>query len=440
MVVGNGTLLAKGYGVPLRSSRSAGVLGSLIGLLLAFLLVYPNLAKALPSSLKSSSQVFSALQTELQQKRAQQRALAFRIDALKKSGQNAPELKRLLLKSLASEKALRAHIVKTQQHKTKHQRGLLNYLRSIDEQIRRQVPGLKKGSLAQKKATARSINRLRKERQEAVAALSQLKSAQRTPRAWAEYEVRVDPLDGPEELREKADFVDDTKDKVRKKRMLLAQYIRRSQQDRLLAEAEQAFQSSVSLFDEESRTGRVLRNPNARSADRSPQNGEANSVLDQNIGNSNNSNNSNQSPGMQTPAPNESDPSTPNKGTDGVIVATPGRGGDSLGNFQGSNGQNVVTVPPQSEAGRVTESPSSPPTSYSAQTADDSAARGASNSQNVQQLQPDALLNLRVEQLAVEKMDLRELKELLQDLQRLEHYLDAQSQSIRGRAQELSGE
>jgi hypothetical protein len=79
------------------------------------------------------------------------------------------------------------------------------------------------------------------------------------PRAWKQYEVKIDPLDGPAELREKADFVEDLRDKFLRRKREVEARLSEARQEREVARLAKDFHTETTLFDEQSVSSRVAR-------------------------------------------------------------------------------------------------------------------------------------------------------------------------------------
>ena len=190
--------------------------------------------------------------------------------------------------------------------------------------------------------------------------------------------MRADAGDGPTELSLKADFVEDTRDKVIKKRRALIALLAEARQEREIAQVAQDFRTDVTLFDEETRQGRVLR-----------QQGGPSGALEQRNGTDN-----------PTPA-------TPN----GPELVDPDDG-EFLGGGDPSGPPNQPTVTP-------------------------SAPSGPSPSRTID---PDVLLNMRVEDLAAGALDVSTLQKYVEDLRALEGFLSGQADALRKRADLLEAD
>ncbi|MEO1335690.1 MAG: hypothetical protein AAFV29_08595 [Myxococcota bacterium] len=298
--------------------------------------------------------------------RRQQRTLEQRISDLKRSGQRGPALDRLLKQSVNAEAVLDQQRRTLRQAESALASELSKGIRAIDVEIRRFVPDLKQGPMSSRKQAARRINELRALRHMLRADSAKLANARKRARAWAQYRVQFNISDGPSELSEKADFVEDTRDKVNRKRLALITLLSEARQERQIAQAAQDFRTDITLFDEETRQGRVLR-----------QNRTA-------AGNVNRADSENLPP---SPSP----------------------------------GQTPVDLSDQPPSGGA---------QFSQHTTDPM----------LRAINPDVLINLRVEDVAAGALDVATLQRYVEDLQALERFLSGQAESLRQRAQSLEAD
>ena len=348
-----------------------GVHGWRALLVLACLWASPVLASGPTGPLDAASNAaktrYTRAQTRVGQLRAEQAALEQRITQYKKNGQQPQQLDALLKRSVAAQAVLERAQNALRQAEQGFETTLTASVRSIDAEIRRRVPALRQGSLSDRKKAAAAINDLRAQRQRVRTELATLAKARRKSRAWAKYEVTIEAQDGPGELSDKADFVEDTRDKVIKKRKALAKLLREARQEQQIAQAARDFRTDITLFDEETRQGRVLRQGQGQGRGDVAQNNPS-------------------VPPAQSPTDNENSP-------DPVVR-------DS---FSGSQ------IPPPS----VTSNP------------------------GLRAINPDILLNLRVEDLAAGGLDVATLEKYIGDLKALETYLAGQADRLRQRAEAL---
>lgn len=204
-------------------------------------------------------------QERLRATEATQSELEDRIATLKRRDNEdvhamSPELERLLVRSVAAEDRLASLRARASAARRELSDALRARIRAIDQAIQAQVPRLKSGPLDGRQTAARAIRTLSRQRDRLRARLGDLSATGSSPRrAWSRYEVAIEPLDGPRELHEKADFVEDTRDKLTKKRRALRALIREARQQREVAKAARDFARDIGLFDEESRSTRVGR-------------------------------------------------------------------------------------------------------------------------------------------------------------------------------------
>lgn len=209
----------------------------------------------------ASRSALAAARSQLETARAEverllrtQRALA---DALPTEPGQAREAEALLMNEAALEKA----DARRREAEDGLRRALDVRLAATEEETRALAPLLRIGALENRKSAAARLLAIRDERRALLAERAAL--APSADARWGRTKVGVDPLDGPEELREKADFLADAEDKLRGKRVqLLAALdarVRRSRLDR----AADRFARGNRLFDEETRPGRVLASPGA---------------------------------------------------------------------------------------------------------------------------------------------------------------------------------
>lgn len=269
--------MARGLLKPGPMSRGLKMLGCAVLLTLAL----ASAASARPLSVESiTANVAAARQrwanaaARASETRGRQRALEDQIGRLKSQREPpAQALERLLRESVEADRTLTREL-EEEERIEREVRGLVKAgVDTIDDALRALAPGLREGTIQDRKDAARRINQLRTARDQLRAELARLKpsSNPRSPE-WAKLDVRAEPLDGPAELHEKADIVEDARDKVRGKRAALAQLLREAREERELARTARDFSTDVSLFDEESRAGRVLRRNNATSmASRAPE-------------------------------------------------------------------------------------------------------------------------------------------------------------------------
>ncbi|MEL6185020.1 MAG: hypothetical protein AAFU79_10385, partial [Myxococcota bacterium] len=143
---------------------------------------------------------------------AAQRALASSVPSKPGQARPADTL-------LANEAALEAADARRRDAERTLREALAVRMETLGAQMRILAPKLRAGPLADRKGAATRLLSLRDELRRLRAEHAAL--APRGGVRWGEAEVGVDPLDGPEELREKADFLADAGDKLRSKRTQL---------------------------------------------------------------------------------------------------------------------------------------------------------------------------------------------------------------------------
>lgn len=368
--------------------------------------------KTLVTGAQNQLQTWRGAEHRLAQTRATSTALAARIDHLKRSGRAGAQLQSQLRQSLNAEQQLRAALTQHADARNDVERTVRGGVARIDQEIRSLVPQLKAGPLADRKQAAGRINVLRKARQQLRDTLQALQGPQpAAQRAWAKYQVKVLPLDGPSELQDKADFVEDTRDKLAKKRLALAKLLNEAKQERQIARAAQDFDTYVRIFDEEARSGRITRQPG--------RGGAAEAAADTTV--------------LQGAA-------EPTK-TTGATAGTLDPGTNS--GFESTPNPAPQAPPTDSTANNNGGTPTTPTTGGTANRDDGSRAQAPAAVAEpnaapvVRELNADVLLNLRVAQLATETLDVATLKRLVAELEALDRFLDGQAKSIRRRAQTL---
>lgn len=386
-----------------------------------------------PVSVETLTARVDARVARWQQARAQRLAaqaaantLATRVEALKRAkarpGAAAGELERLLQASVVAERTLAQALTDEADARAEVERAVRGGVGRVDREIRARVPGLKAGPLPERQETARQINALRAARQHLRDAAASLGDDAPAPRKdWARYQVKVEPLDGPSELNEKADFVEDTRDKLKKKRFALARLLQEAKQEREIARAARDFDTYVRLFDEEARTDRVTRQAGTgATAERA--NGDDLASAPESQAPTSPSTGGTQNNGVPTAGlGNES--SNPPPGTE------PGRG--STDGFNQT--PNDSTASPNPDTGGKTgtgQLPASPavgvPTAEAGSVARD--------------INAELLINLRVDELAAQGLDMATLERLVEELEALDGFLDHQAKAIRQRARSIEAE
>lgn len=187
-----------------------------------------------------------------------QEALRTEIRARKAAGQTQ-QLQALLLRSLRAEEALLEALTELRETREAARAGLRARLKDIDGRIRRLVPALEAGPMASRRKAARQIQALRQVRSRVQDVLRRAEPPANPVVPAAVWDVEEEPLDGPEELREKADFVEDARDRLVAERQRLQAALQRARQEAEIRRAARDLATDVALFDEEARTARVNR-------------------------------------------------------------------------------------------------------------------------------------------------------------------------------------
>lgn len=160
--------------------------------------------------------------------------------------------------SLRREEALYAAEAARRAAHGAYQAGLDAEIRRLDAAMRALAPGLRTGPKAERQAVARRLAQQLRDRR-ALAAIRRDLSADRPLAPGSDEALSMSPMDGPDALREKADYAEDTRDKLAaERRRLKAALVAAEERVRLGAAEADLFESSA-MFDDDLRTGRVLR-------------------------------------------------------------------------------------------------------------------------------------------------------------------------------------
>lgn len=315
-----------------------------------------------------------------------------------------PELRALLESSLRLEAELEAGL---DQRDTLRKLAAQDCDRGIERarnELRRLQPLLRTGPLKERRAAARSIQGLRSQ----LSSLDEFRRVLSPPEdqvglAWSDLPLEVDPLDGPEDLEGKADFVEDARDRLREKRALLAELYVQSRQAKALRRAARDFVTDIQIFDESARSPQSAQaTTNTRNEQTGGGGGDASA-----------DDNFTDGPGAPSPV----------GGSEDGIPSTPTNGREAVGGLDGFEGEGGV-IPPSF----ILEPGATPPPSETPSDGGSNLSSGVS---------PSFLLNLRVDQLEDRKLDLRTLEKLLEDMARLDEVLAAKAVEMRMKAKEL---
>ncbi|MBI2375049.1 MAG: hypothetical protein HYV07_13715 [Deltaproteobacteria bacterium] len=285
----------------------------------------------------------------------------------------------------------------------------------IDAQLLVERPRLKAADVNERVRTAQAMKaliELRARLKKALAAPSSSKAGLGLPA------VEIDPLDGPEELREKADVADDQRDRVGRKIAALSALIADVRQEREVARAAGSFQRDATLFDEEGRSPRVAQKT---------------------------------APARTTTEPNKSTPpaaaALDDRAQEGAsdVVGLP-----TAGRASGGSESDFAAAPSGPLEPEANDALSSPTVRISAAAdgaplAPSVSSKGfsgleAPSAQAAKSIDPSSLLSLKVEDLEASKADLASLEKLLAELARLESHLGSTAKQIRARAERLEAD
>ena len=342
------------------------------------------------------------IRDQVQKTESQNLELAHRIAALKRVRRTDVAnrtLENLLQQSVRAANELERLVQQQSARAQACKESIAQGIQSIDMRISKQKAGLKSSSRIKRKQTAKRLRKLLQSRKKLRRIQDQLRVGKVTPKSWKQYEVKIDPLDGPQELREKVEFIEDTRDKLMKKRKRILVLIKERKQVLALARAANQFATDVSAFDESARSGRVERQ-GARS----------------------------QSFAGGFSVANEST---------SVSAEPPSRSSDSSGSQDspaaaGNSGSISPTDVPENS---INDDSSSQRTSEAVGTSIAAPEQNATTW--VKQLNPDMLINLDISELTGDKVDFAELNQLMGNLQKLDLYLQGQSSTILRRADKI---
>lgn len=338
-----------------------------------------------------------AAEAQVQSVDARQSALEREILELKREGDRRGRLTDLLRDSLAAEAEVEAELEALDRARDRFTATVRSTVARLDRALRSLADGLERGSKADRRARARRIRTLLETRRWVLETEKRLKPPPSALPAATDLAVlKVDPLDGPEELREKADFAEDARDKLRAKSAELARLVERRRRTRAIARAARDFAVDVSLFDEELMAV-VVQGSGASTdeASRSPTGGEqVGDRFDGNLGSGS--------------AGGPENPGAPGSETDGIPpeFQIPDSGGPSTpadpGPSPGTGGEG-----------------------------------GSPVDLSTRNMDPLVLLNLEVDHLSVESVEVEQLEALLQKVERLEALFSARARAMRARARRM---
>ena len=185
--------------------------------------------------------------------------LAASIDALKQQDADHPELQALLVRSVAMEQQLNSADARRERARQSLAKVLRAAIGVLDETMRTLSPRLKTGPPEERRQAAYTLQHLQVRRRRWRRQLAKLDPHPREAARWGRYRVALNPLDGPPELREKADFLDDAADKLAELGDQLAELVRSADQARRVRRTASRFAREANGFDEQARSGRIPR-------------------------------------------------------------------------------------------------------------------------------------------------------------------------------------
>jgi hypothetical protein len=381
--------------------------------------------------------------------RSRYEALEHRISELKKASagrsfSGSSELDKLLKESVGAGEALRADDQSVASSAGRVTARVQEAIALVDARIKALAPAMKQGPLDSRKRAAHEITELTDLRRELKQIAGKVEGAA-LPKAWSRYEVKVDPLDGPSELQEKADLLDDQSDKFRKKREELTRLIQEAKEEQTIAKAGAEFRTDARHFDEEARLGRIT-----RQSDKTSGGAAAPTSLADTTG-SRTTNKTADVP-TQQPAPSTAgagaqapSQSTAPGATDSSHAsappATPSSPAPGTRSTSGSGGENDAfstnpansSIPQSSAAASATDRAN--PNSTTGVSAPSSGA--FPQAPIAKAVDPSVLLNLRIDALGAGGVDLRTLERYEKDLDELERFLSKRAKELRKKAAEM---
>lgn len=389
---------------------------------------------AAQSAVEAQASKLGSARAALLQARSKYEALGHRIAARKATA--TPQdaiLADLLRDSLAAGRALDARAKRRDAAAQAMGTSIRAAIAAIDRNIEGLRPGLKRGARRARAKVARQLKALVSTRNALRSQLAALASTRTAQRQWVQYEVEVDPLDGPHELGAKADFIEDTRDRFLAKRRALTSLIADAKQEREIARAAANFRTDVSHFDEDVRVGRVTRKGTETALTVAPKSsGRAAADSDGDL------------PTLAAGAQQESGSPSPADMTPGAGPAPPEPAAPPTAppaaGFDDSANQRANTGATGAGGGGATHDPS-PQSNEAAPQAPSAPAAPAINDPSLpRQINADVLLNLNVYGLDTSRVDVDQLEALLEDLTLLDAYLGQRAKHIRDRADQLDAD
>jgi hypothetical protein len=370
-----------------------------------------ELARAARAEVEAASAALASAEAELRRIDGRQAALEAEILALKRRGDRSERLAARLRASIAAERALEAALAALDEARAELEQTARRQVRVLDAELRRRARGLKQGTDRDRRAAAAIIRSLLESRAWILEAARRAEPpAAEVARDGGLGLPMVEPLDGPRELREKADFAEDARDKLRAKRARLMKLVESRRRTRAIARAARDFAVDVSLFDEELRSAAAP--------------GDAVAQRDERAGGSG----SGGTPASGAGADAPDDLATDGSGGD-IEMPNPGMppnfGSGEAGEPRQSGGGeggglDGPTTPGGSQSPPIPAGPS--------ESAGDVSARS---------VDPVVLLSLKVDDLAAEGVGVEDLEQLLAEYERVEALFSARARAMRARARRL---
>ena len=212
---------------------------------------------AFDDAIRAASQRVEDATNQAKSRRQAYRRLVDRISSLKRKSKldsaESSELARLLERSLVAEVDLRQAQLHLMQSENQLKAKLREAIEKIDKEIRKLVEEIKIGALSKRKKAAQVIRELASQRQKFRESLAKMARPSDDRHRWLVESMEVGPLDGPRELEDKADFLEDTIDKLRAKRKILKRLSEQAAQEQHITLASREFEMDISVFEEEAR-------------------------------------------------------------------------------------------------------------------------------------------------------------------------------------------
>lgn len=223
----------------------------------------PSGVEAKKEALTTALRAFEARAQRLDATRRANTELADRIAELKQRRSHKDysvdaELSRLLRKSVDSEQATTGARNALEEARAEVARTALDVSSAIRREIASLRPHLTSGPAPERREAAARILALRKTRTEIGVIVDRLEHREASNQS-APLVVSADPLDGPSDLLEKAEWVEFTRTKLLKKIAEIKQKAEEAERTRQMEQDFLAFQTDTTHFDERLHAERVVR-------------------------------------------------------------------------------------------------------------------------------------------------------------------------------------